>query len=150
AAFLYALNAVFAALAAIAYYYYWDVPLTFAVFGCLAHAYARRDNARVWLTGLALCLGFGVWLRGTWWPLAAFVFCLAAVVPSLRRAIVVPCLVFGLVAAPQVIRSSIARGRIALSTRATWHVALVGLGYYPNPYGLDGSDEAAFKLTAEK
>jgi hypothetical protein len=29
-------------------------------------------------------------------------------------------------------------------------VALVGLGYYPNPYGLQATDEAVFRLTREK
>ena len=55
-----------------------------------------------------------------------------------------------MLAAPQVIRSSWARGTLTLSTRASWHVALVGLGYYPNPYGLEAKDEVIFKLTQDK
>ena len=38
-----------------------------------------------------------------------------------------------IVAPPQVIRSTRARGQLTFTTRAVWHVALVGLGYYPNP-----------------
>ena len=57
---------------------------------------------------------------------------------------------FAVIAAPQVIRSSRARGHLTFSTRAVWHVALVGLGYYPNPYGLEAKDGVIFKLTKEK
>jgi hypothetical protein len=31
-----------------------------------------------------------------------------------------------------------------------WHVALVGLGYYPNPYGLEAKDGTIFELTRKK
>jgi hypothetical protein len=31
-----------------------------------------------------------------------------------------------------------------------WHVALVGLGYYPNPYGLEAKDGTIFELTRRK
>lgn len=58
--------------------------------------------------------------------------------------------VFAVLTGPQVYRSSRARGHLALSTRATWHVALVGLGYYPNPYGLEPKDEPVFRLIREK
>jgi hypothetical protein len=64
--------------------------------------------------------------------------------------LVVPAIVFALVAAPQVVRASWARGHLTLSTRTLWHVALVGLGYYPNPYGLAAQDGVIFKLTKDK
>src|SRR5258708_10970157 len=95
-------------------------------------------------------LGCGVWVRASWWPIALFLFGVAVVTPVLRRQSLWLALVFGLLAAPQVYRSSRARGSLALSSRATWHVALVGLGYYPNPYGLEEKDEAVFRLTREK
>jgi hypothetical protein len=59
-------------------------------------------------------------------------------------------IVFAVLAAPQVVRSSLARGQLTLTTRSVWHVALVGLGYYPNPYGLQASDGAIFELTRQK
>jgi len=150
AAFLYAVNAVFCVLVSFAYYYYWDIPLTFLVLGSMLASYRHPEQARGWLTGAGALLGFGVWLRGTWWPLAAFLFLVAWTTPRLRRALLVPVVVFVVVAAPQVIRSSVARGQLALSTRSTWHVAMVGLGYFPNKYGLEPKDEAVFKLTREK
>jgi hypothetical protein len=43
-----------------------------------------------------------------------------------------------------------ARGQLTFTTRAVWHVAMVGLGYYPNSFGLDGKDESVFELTRQK
>ena len=59
-------------------------------------------------------------------------------------------IVFAVLAAPQVVRSSLVRGRLTFTTRAVWHVALVGLGYYPNPYGLRADDGSVFELTRQK
>jgi hypothetical protein len=150
AAFLYTTNAVFAVLASFAYYYFWDIPLSLFSLGALLLALRRPTHALAWLTAAAATLGFGVWLRGTWWPLAFFLFVVAARTRTLRRQCVVPLIVFAFVSAPQVIRSSVARGHLTLSTRATWHVAMVGLGYFPNRYNLDGTDESVFKLTEQK
>ena len=61
-----------------------------------------------------------------------------------------PIVVFAIVATPQVARSSLARGHLAFTTRTVWHVALVGLGYYPNAYGLEANDGAIFAVTREK
>jgi len=58
--------------------------------------------------------------------------------------------VFAIIAAPQVIRSSLVRGHLTFTTRSVWHVALVGLGYYPNPYGLEAQDGTIFELTRRK
>jgi hypothetical protein len=112
--------------------------------------YRRPPFARLWLTMASIVLGMGVWLRGTWWPIALFIFALAWFTPALRKHLVLPLVVFAVLAAPQVIRSSWARGTLTLSTRSSWHVALVGLGYYPNPYGLEAKDEVIFKLTQDK
>ena len=150
AALLYVGNVVFVHLVVIAYYYYWDVPLTFLVLAALLAAYRRREQPVLALALAAAGLGFGVWLRGTWWPLALFAFGLAATVSELRRALIVPLVVFAVIAAPQIVRSSVARGHFALSTRTVWHVALVGLGYSANPYGLSANDESVFTLTKEK
>ena len=150
AAAMYVTNGVFAALVAFAYYYYWDIPLTFVVLGALLVASIRPQEARRWLVLAAVVLGFGVWLRGTWWPLAACFFLVSSFSPDLRRKLVLPLVVFAIVATPQVVRSSVARGHLALSTRAVWHVAMVGLGYFPNKYGLEARDEVVFKLTREK
>jgi hypothetical protein len=120
------------------------------VLGSLLMAYRQPAFARIWLTMASIVLGVGVWLRGTWWPIGLFFFALAWFTPALRKHLVLPLVVFALLAAPQVIRSSWARGTLTLSTRATWHVALVGLGYYPNPYGLEAKDEVIFKLTQDK
>jgi hypothetical protein len=62
----------------------------------------------------------------------------------------VPLIVFALLTVPAVVRSSLARGTLTFTTRAVWHVALVGLGYYPNPYGLKAEDGAIFDLTRRK
>ncbi len=149
-AFLYVGNKVFLEQVSVTYYYFWDVPFTFIVLGALALAYRRPEQARRWLALGGAVLGFGVWLRASWWPLT--VFCFAVVLTSrlLRRKALVASLLFGLLAVPQVWRASRARGHLNLSTRATWHVALVGLGYYPNAYGLQPTDEAVFRLTREK
>jgi hypothetical protein len=150
AAYLYASNQVFFDLVSIPYYYYWDVPLTWVVLGALLLAHRRSAEASRWLTLAAVALGFGVWLRGSWWPLSLFLAGVAAGSPRLRRRLLIPVVAFAIVAAPQVIRSSAARGRLAFTTRAVWHVALIGLGYYPNPYGLRVQDEVAFDLTRQK
>ena len=150
AAFLYVTNGVFAALVAFAYYYYWDIPLTFIVLGSLLLASIHPNEARRWLIIAAAVLGFGVWLRGTWWPLAAWFFLVSTFSGNLRNKVLLPFLVFAVLAAPQIIRSSVARGHLTLSTRAAWHVAMVGLGYFPNKYGLEPRDEVVFKLTQEK
>jgi hypothetical protein len=150
AAYLYASNVPFCDLVSIAYYYYWDVPLTFLVIGSLSAAYRHPARATHWLTLGALALGIGVWLRGSWWPLSLFLLLVAASRRELRRKLLVPVLVFAVVAAPQVIRSSLARGQLTFTTRAVWHVALVGLGYYPNPYGLAVNDNVIFALTKDK
>ena len=57
---------------------------------------------------------------------------------------------FTIIALPAVVRSTRARGQLTLTTRAVWHVALVGLGYYPNPYGLEAKDGTIFELTRQK
>lgn len=150
AAFLYVAHGVFAALVAFAYYYYWDIPLTFIVLGSLLLAVIRPNEVRRWLVTAAVVLGFGVWLRGTWWPLAAWFFLIGVVERDLRRQLVLPFAIFVVLAAPQVVRSSVARGHLTLSTRAVWHVAMVGLGYFPNKYGLEPRDEVVFKLTQDK
>jgi hypothetical protein len=150
AAPLYAGNKVFCWLVSFAFYYYWDVPLCFAVLSLLLLAYRYAPRAGLWL-GIAGCvLGFGVWLRASWWPLTGLFCAIVLLTPPLRRKAPWLLLIFGLVAAPQVYRSSRARGSLALSTRASWHVALVGLGYYPNPYGLEAKDESVFRLIHEK
>ena len=150
AGMLYSVNAAFCALATLPYYYYWDVPLTFIVIGAVLRSYRDEACARRWWIGAAVALGIGVWLRGSWWPLSAFVFALAIATPAFRRAIIVPLCVFGALAVPQVVRSSVARGTLALSTRAVWHVAMVGLGYLPNRYGLEPRDESVFQMTHER
>ncbi len=150
AAYLYASNGPFADLVSIAYYYYWDVPLTFLVIGSLFAAYRHPATATHWLALGALALGVGVWLRGSWWPLSLFLLLVAASSRELRRKLLVPVAVFAVVAAPQVVRSSLARGQLTFTTRAVWHVALVGLGYYPNPHGLALNDNVVFALTKDK
>jgi hypothetical protein len=150
AAFLYASQNAFGMLASFAYYYYWDIPLAFGVLGSIMLAFRRPESATLWLTIAGLVLGCGAWLRGSWWPLSLFLLGVTVMSPALRRKVLVPITAFALIAAPQVIRSSVARGRPTLSTRAVWHVAMVGLGYYPNRYGLALHDEVVFKLTRDK
>ena len=150
AASLYSANVAAQQLVSLAFYYYWDIPLTFVVLGALILALQRPAETARWLTLAGLALGFGVWLRGSWWPLSLFLFVVARCTPALRRALVAPSVAFVLLATPQLVRSSIARGHLTLTTRAGWHVALVGLGYYPNPYGLELKDVAVFKLTKDK
>jgi hypothetical protein len=150
AAYLYASNGVFYDLVSFAYYYYWDIPLTFVVLGGMLLAYRRPAQATAWLTASAVALGFGVWLRGSWWPLSLFLVAVAAVPPALRRKLAIPVVAFAILATPQVLRSSLARGQLTFTPRAVWHVAMVGLGYYPNPYGLSDQDESVFNLTQRK
>lgn len=150
AAYLYASNSVFFDLVSFAYYYYWDIPLMFVVLGALLLATRRPAEAASWLTCAGFALGFGVWLRGSWWPLSLFFLGVAASSPLLRRRLLIPVAVFAVVAAPQVVRASAARGELTFTPRSVWHVALVGLGYYPNPYGLSDQDEVVFNLTRQK
>ena len=150
AAYLYSTNQVPYDLVAIPYYYYWDIPLTILVLGATLVAWRRPGVASGLLTVAALALGLGVWLRGSWWPLSLFLFVVWASSVRLRRKLLIPAVVFSLVAAPQVVRSSLAHGRPALTTRSVWHVALVGLGYYANPYGLTDNDETVFNLIKQK
>jgi hypothetical protein len=150
AAYLYSSNQVFFDLVSFPFYYYWDIPLTFVVFGGICLAYRRPPEAARWLTAVGLALGFGVWLRSSWWPLSLFLCVVVASSPVLRKTLLAPIVAFAIVAAPQVVRSSVARGQLTFTTRAVWHVALVGLGYYPNRYGLDGKDESVFELTRQK
>jgi hypothetical protein len=150
ASYLYASDGIFLNLVSFAFYYYWDIPLTFLVLGCLLLAYRRPNEAVGWLALAGAALGLGVWIRASWWPLSAFLFGVTALTPPLRKKMLAALMIFVVIAIPQVVRSSRARGQLALSTRATWHVALVGLGYYPNPYGLERNDGAVFKLTREK
>ncbi len=150
ASFLYVGNKVFGQLVSVPFYYYWDVPITFAALGMLAFAWRRPQQAGTWLTLLGLMLGFGVWLRASWWPISFFLLALVLLTPALRKKAIPAVIVFALLAGPQAIRSSLARGKPALSTRASWHVALVGLGYYPNAYGLQAKDEVVLRLTQEK
>jgi hypothetical protein len=126
------------------------VPLTFVAFGSMILAYHRPAEARRWLALAGAVLGFGVWMRGSWWPLSLFLLVAAATSPVLRKHLLAAAIAFAIVATPQVVRSSIARGQLTLSTRAVWHVAMVGLGYYPNPYGLGLRDEIVFNLTRDK
>jgi hypothetical protein len=150
AAFLYASNGVFYDLVSFAFYYYWDIPLTFLVLGALLLAYRRPAEATAWMALGGLALGFGVWLRGSWWPLSLFLCAVAASQRPLRKKLVAALLLFALVAAPAVLRASRARGQLTFTTRSVWHVALVGLGYYPNPYGLEAKDGTIFELTRQK
>jgi hypothetical protein len=150
ASYLYASDGIFLNLVSFAFYYYWDIPLTFLVLGCLLLAYRRPGETMGWLALAGTALGFGVWIRASWWPLSAFLFGLAALTPPLRRRLLPALVIFMAIALPQVVRATRAHGQLALSTRATWHVALVGLGYYPNPYGFERNDGAVFKLTREK
>jgi hypothetical protein len=150
AAYLYASNGVFYDLVSFAFYYYWDIPLTFFVLGALLLAYRRPAEATLWLTLGALALAGGVWLRGSWWPISLFLLIVAASVRELRRKLAIPLIAFAIVAAPQVLRSSVVRGHLTFTTRSVWHVALVGLGYYPNPYGLKAEDGVIFELTKRK
>jgi hypothetical protein len=128
AAYLYTANFAFRVLVSFAYYYYWDVPLTVFVLGSLILSYHRPAEATLWLTLAGLALGFGVWVRGSWWPLSLYLLVVASSSPVLRRKLLVPVLAFWILATPQVVRSSLARGQLTLSTRSVWHVAMVGLG----------------------
>ena len=150
AALLYTGNKVFIQLVSVPFYYYWDVPIAFAVLGALLLSLERPRVAGRVLAMAGLLLGFAVWLRASWWPIAGFLLALLLATPSLRRKVLPAMVLFAIVAAPQVWRSTRARGHIALSTRATWHVAVVGLGYYPNAYGFQANDEFVFRLTREK
>jgi hypothetical protein len=150
AAYLYASNGIFYDLVSFAYYYYWDIPLTFLVLGAALLAYRRPSQTRGWLALAGVALGCGVWLRGSWWPLSLFLCGLAVWTPSLRRHVLVAFILFAVIALPLVVRSTRARGTLTFTTRAVWHVALVGLGYYPNPYGLEAKDGTIFELTRKK
>src|SRR5262249_23110656 len=137
-------------LVSFAFYYYWDIPLTFFVLGAMLIAYRRPDERAVWMTLGGLALGFGVWLRGSWWPLSVFLCAVAVWARPLRQKLIYALVAFAILAAPAVARASYVRGRLTFTTRAVWHVALVGLGYYPNPYGLKAEDGAIFELTRRK
>jgi hypothetical protein len=150
AAYLYSSNQPSYDLVSFAYYYYWDISLTFFVLGVFILVHHRPTEATLWLTLAGLTLGFAVWLRGSWWPLSLVWFAAAATSQVLRKKLLIPVIAFAMVATPQVVRSSLARGRLTLTTRTVWHVALVGLGYYPNPYGLEVNDGVVFKLTKDK
>jgi hypothetical protein len=150
AAYLYASDGIFYDLVSFAYYYYWDIPVTFAVLGALILACRRPAETTGWLALAGIALGCGVWLRGSWWPLSLFLCGVAVWQPSLRRKLVPALVLFAIIAAPAVVRSSRARGTLTFTTRAVWHVALVGLGYYPNPYGLEAKDGTIFELTRQK
>ena len=150
AAYLYASDGIFYDLVSFAFYYYWDIPLAFVVFGALILACRRPAEATAWLALAGAALGFGVWLRGSWWPLSLFLCGVAAWQPALRKKLVVALVLFAMIALPLVVRSTRARGQLTFTTRAVWHVALVGLGYYPNPYGLEASDGTIFELTRRK
>jgi hypothetical protein len=150
AAYLYASNNVFQSLVSFPFYYYWDIPLAFVVVASLLMACRGPAQARAWLMTAGAVLGAGVWLRGSWWPIAAFLCAAVWLTPALRKHLLPSIAVFALIALPQVARSSWARGTLTFSTRTVWHVALVGLGYYPNPYGLEAKDEAVFALTRDK
>ena len=119
---------IFYDLVSFAFYYYWDIPLTFVVFGALLLACRRPAEATAWLALAGAALGFGVWLRGSWWPLSLFLCGVAAWQPALRKKLVVAVVLFAIVALPLVIRSTTARGQLTFTTRSVWHVALVGLG----------------------
>jgi hypothetical protein len=150
AAYLYASDGIFYDLVSFAFYYYWDIPVTFIVLGSLLLACRRPAQATAWLALAGVTLGCGVWLRGSWWPISLFLCGVAAWQPALRRKMVVALVLFAMIALPLVIRSSRARGQLTFTTRAVWHVALVGLGYYPNPYGLEAKDGTIFELTRRK
>ncbi len=150
AAYLYASDGIFYDLVSFAFYYYWDIPLTFVVLGALLLAYRRPTETTAWLALAGVALGCGVWLRGSWWPLSLFLCGVAVWQPALRRKLVVATVLFAMIALPLVVRSTRARGRLTFTTRAVWHVALVGLGYYPNWYGLEASDGTIFELTRRK
>ena len=150
AAYLYVSNQPFYNLVSVPFYYYWDIPLTFVVLGGMLLACRRSAETSRWLTLVGLALGFGVWLRGSWWPISLFLLGVAACSPMLRRKLLMPVVAFAVLATPQVAQSSLARGQLTFTSRAVWHVALVGLGYYPNPYGLSVRDEVVFDLTREK
>lgn len=143
-------NRVFLELVSFAYYYYWDATLAFLLFATLLLAARHPRHAGAWTVLGGAVLGFGVWLRASWWPLGLGYFIVLALWPSLRPKLLLAALPFALLALPQVWRASEARGQLTLSTRATWHVALVGLGYYPNEYGLEAKDETIFELTRKK
>ena len=143
AAYLYASNGVFYDLVSFAYYYYWDIPLTFVVLGALLLAYRRPAEATRWLT----LAGARSRLR----RVAARIVVAALAVPVRGRGVHA-----GAAQKAARRRSSrsrwsrrrrssarrVARGQLTFTTRAVWHVALVGLGYYPNPYGLEAKDES--------
>jgi hypothetical protein len=150
AAYLYASDGIFYDLVSFAFYYYWDIPVTFVVLGALLLACRRPAEATAWLALAGVALGCGVWLRGSWWPLSLFLCGVAVWQPGLRKKLVVALVLFTMIALPAVVRSTRARGRLTFTTRAVWHVALVGLGYYPNPYGLEASDGTIFELTRRK
>jgi hypothetical protein len=141
---------VFARLTALVFYYFWDIPVALVVVGSIVLAAHQPQRARAWMTLAGLTLGFAVWLRASWWPLSAFLLAVVLSSRPLRRVIAVPVIAFSLFAAPQIVRASLARGQLAFTTRATWHVAMVGLGYYPNAYGFTLSDESIFRLTEQK
>ena len=150
AAYLYASDGIFYDLVSFAFYYYWDIPLTFIVLGAMLLAYRRPSEARAWLALAGVALGCGVWLRGSWWPLSLFLCGVAVWQPLLRRKLTMAVVLFAIIALPAVVRSTRARGQLTFTTRAVWHVALVGLGYYPNPYGLEAKDGTIFELTRRK
>ena len=150
AAYLYATNQPFHNLVSVPFYYYWDIPITFIVLGALLLSYRQPVHAALWLTVGSVALGYGVWLRGSWWPLSLFLCTVVALTPTLRRRMLVPLIVFAIIATPEVVRSSWLRGHLTFTTRTVWHVALVGLGTLPNPYGLEARDEVIFKLTRDK
>src|SRR5262249_39041843 len=78
AAYLYSCNQVFFDLVSFPFYYYWDIPLGVVVLGGITLACLRPIEAERWLTLVGLALGFGVWLRGSWWPLSLFLCVVAA------------------------------------------------------------------------
>ena len=136
--------AVFFELVSFAFYYYWDIPLTFVVLGALHPGLSASGGNGA----LADPRGAGARVR----RVAARIVVAAVAVPVRASPLCTPALrrsagrrrssLFAILATPQVVRSSLARGHLTLTTRAVWHVALVGLGYYPNPYGLEANDEA--------
>ena len=68
-AVLYASDGIFYDLVSFAFYYYWDIPVTFIVLGRCCWPRRRPAQATAWLALAGVTLGCGVWLRGSWRPI---------------------------------------------------------------------------------
>lgn len=140
---LYGINPVIIYFVTFPFYYFWQVVPSFVLVLLLMKGEdtLRPTLQRITIFALCVLIGLVVLARPTTLPLSLFTLGVALLIAKRKKTILVGAIVAAIIGSSAFIPPQ----------RNFWHTAYIGVGAYPNPFGVQGlSDNFGYALFERK